>query len=327
MQAKSNAMRIASHFAGMPVLIVGDIMLDEYIWGTVHRISPEAPVPVVQIDRRTFGAGGAANVAANVVSMGGDALLCGVVGQDAQAASLRSALRDRGVAVDGLVIDVDRPTTTKTRIIAHSQQVVRVDAEKRASLSVESADSILDWVATHISKVAACVLSDYDKGVVSPKLAAAVVGMARQAGKPVVVDPKGSLYAKYQGATVITPNVQEAARAANHDYHDDDDLQTISCRLLDLLHESALIITRGPRGMSLYVDGRTVTHIPTVARNVFDVTGAGDTVVGTLALALGTGASLKDAAYIANRAAGIVVGKVGAATITLNELLECWSDD
>ena len=313
---------ILAKFPGKCVLIVGDVMLDEYIWGEVRRISPEAPVPVVEIHRRTYAPGGAANTATNVISLGGRALLVGVVGRDQQAGKLREALVRCGVDAGGLVVDDERPTTTKTRIVAHSQQVVRVDSEQQATLRVELENMLLQWTESRLPEAHACVLSDYDKGVVSPRLAERCIWLAREAGRPVIVDPKGTNYGKYRGATVVTPNVHEAERALNHEINGHSDLLEVGQRLLDILEGSALLITRGPQGMSLFLDGTEPMHIPAVARNVFDVTGAGDTVVSTLALALAAGATLQQAARLANLAASIVVGKVGTATVTRDELLE-----
>jgi rfaE bifunctional protein kinase chain/domain len=308
-------------FARKRVLIVGDVMLDEYIWGEVERISPEAPVPVVEIRRQTCVPGGAANTAANVVSLGGQALLGGVVGRDQQAEKLEQALRQRGVVAEGIVVDDGRPTTTKTRIVAHNQQVLRVDAERRAPLRIELENTLLRWVETRVTDADVCVLSDYAKGVVSTRLAECFIHMARQTSKPVIVDPKGTDYAKYRGATVVTPNVYEAQRATNHEINGDVDLLAVGQQLSDLLPGSALLITSGPQGMSLFLNGSRTVQIPATARNVFDVTGAGDTVVSVLALALAAGATLEQAATIANRAAGIVVGKFGTETVTLHEVL------
>jgi D-beta-D-heptose 7-phosphate kinase/D-beta-D-heptose 1-phosphate adenosyltransferase len=307
-------------FARKRVLIVGDVMLDEYIWGEVRRISPEAPVPVVEIQRRTYVPGGAANTAANVVSLGGTALLGSVVGCDHQSENLQTALVQCGVDPGGLIVEDERPTTTKTRVVAHSQQVVRVDSEVCRPLSAQTENSLLDWVEEQLRNADACILSDYAKGVVTPRVAEGCLRMARQAGKPVVVDPKGSNYAKYRGATVVKPNIHEAERLAGEEITDGPSLAAVGQRLSHLLDGAALLITRGAKGMSLFRNGSQPVHIPTVAHNVFDVTGAGDTVLGALAMGLAAGLSLEQAAQIANRAAGIVVGKIGTATVTLEEL-------
>ncbi len=311
---------IIAAFAGAKVMIVGDVMLDEYVWGEVRRISPEAPVPVVECSRRTYAPGGAANVAANVAGLGGHALLGGAVGQDFSASQLRDVLHEAGVDTEGMLADASRPTTTKTRIVAHSQQMVRVDSETREALSGDLENALLRWAAQMMPSVGACILSDYSKGMVSPQLAQCFMELARDAGKPVIVDPKGTNYAKYRGATVITPNVHEAERATNREIHNTEDVLIVADLLLQQLEGTTLLMTRGAEGMSLLKEGAAPIHIPTVARAVYDVTGAGDTVVSTLALALAAGASLEQAARIANRAAGVVVGKLGTARVTPEEL-------
>lgn len=316
-----NLRELARVLPGHSVLVVGDLMLDEYVWGQVRRISPEAPVPIVEVCGRSYAAGGAANTAANVVSLGGRALLGGIVGQDWAANRLCQVLAQTGVDSSGLVVDGQRPTTTKSRVIAHNQQVVRMDTEQNCSILAALEETLLQWVEYSLERVDACILSDYDKGVVTPTLAERFIGLARQAGKPVVVDPKGINYTKYRGATIITPNVPEAERASNSALGNEVDLAEIGHRLSMILAGGALLITQGAQGMSLFYDGNLKVHIPAVARNVFDVTGAGDTVVSTLALALAVGAPLEQAAELANHAAGIVVGKFGAAMVTVDELL------
>ena len=319
---KKDLLDVLADFPGRCVLVVGDVMLDEYICGEVRRISPEAPVPVVELYRRVYVPGGAANTAANVISLGGRAWLGGVVGRDPSAEVLRQVLRERGIDDGGLVVDPTRPTTIKTRIVARNQQIVRVDVEKHLPLPPELENALLVWAATRLREVHVCILSDYAKGVVSARLAERFIQMAREASKPVVVDPKGADYTKYRGATVVTPNVHEVEVALKCEIHDDSELLEAGLRLSAILEGSALLITRGPEGMSLFLDGAEVVHIPAVARSAFDTTGAGDTVVATLALALAAGATLQQAARLANYAAGIVVGKFGTATVTLEELLE-----
>jgi D-beta-D-heptose 7-phosphate kinase/D-beta-D-heptose 1-phosphate adenosyltransferase len=312
---------LLSAFPGKRILVVGDVMLDEYLWGEGRRLSPEAPVPVVDVNRRTHIPGGAANVAVNVASLGGEALLGGVVGGDQQAGQLDAALRRRGVSTTGLVEDRARVTTTKTRLIAQNQQVVRIDHEHRAPLKPEVESQLLRWVEQELSRCQACILSDYAKGVVSRHFAEQLIGLARSAGKPVVVDPKGTDYTKYRGATVVKPNEEEARRVSKMDWEGLDGLVQAAEQLLELLDGCAVLLTRGPQGMSLFSRQSAPLHIPPVAREVFDVTGAGDTVVSTLALALTTGASLEQAARLANQAAALVVAKVGTAQASLDELL------
>jgi D-beta-D-heptose 7-phosphate kinase/D-beta-D-heptose 1-phosphate adenosyltransferase len=309
-------------FSGKRILIVGDVILDEYLWGDVRRISPEAPVPIVEIRSRSFVPGGAANAAANVVGLAGKALLGGVTGMDHSADKLVEVLQRQGVDTAGLVSDSERTTTTKTRLIAHSQQVVRMDSEQRVPLSPPLEDTLLRWVDDHLPQVDACILSDYGKGVVSSRVAEHVIQSARQADKPVIVDPKGTNYVKYRGAAVIKPNIHEVQQVLKEEIEDDNSLLEASRRLVQLLEGSAVLITRGPEGMSLFREGLAPVHIATFARRVFDVTGAGDTVVSTLALALAAGVALEQAVHLANLAAGIVVGKRGTATVTLEELHE-----
>jgi D-beta-D-heptose 7-phosphate kinase/D-beta-D-heptose 1-phosphate adenosyltransferase len=307
---------------GKRILVVGDVILDEYLWGDVRRISPEAPVPIVEIRSRSFVPGGAANAAANVVSLVGKALLGGVVGTDHPADKLAEVLQRQGVDTRGLISDRERTTTTKTRLIAHSQQVVRMDSEQRLPLSRPVEDALLRWVDGQLPEVDACIISDYGKGVVSPRVAEHVIRVTRQTDKPVIVDPKGANYVKYRGATIIKPNIHEVQQVLKEEIEDDKSLLEASRRLVQLLGGSAVLITRGPEGMSLFREGLAPMHIATVARRVFDVTGAGDTVVSTLALVLAAGAPLEQAVHLANLAAGIVVGKRGTATVTLEELRE-----
>lgn len=312
---------VLAAFPGKQVLIVGDVMLDEYVYGEVRRISPEAPIPVVRIRRRDVSPGGAANSAANVASLGGRAILGGVLGADVQADQLREALgRQSDLDTAGLVVDPGRPTTIKTRIVAHNQQVVRADIEECGPLAARTEQELLRWVDRRLPEADACVISDYDKGVVSPRLARHVIQLGIAAGVPVVVDSKRSDYTRFRGATVLTPNVQEVERVMRREIEDESQLLDAGLNLLELLHGSAVLITRGPRGMLLLTHRAAALRIPTAARQVFDVTGAGDTVAGTLALALAAGADLEQAARLASEAAGIVVSKVGTATATLEEL-------
>lgn len=321
MSTKTWANLVAA-LAGQRVLIVGDVILDEYLWGDVRRISPEAPVPVVEIRSRSVVPGGAANAAANVVSLGGKALLGGVVGRDQSAEQLKTALGRQGVDTGGLVSDAERLTTTKTRLIAHGQQVVRMDSEQRIPLPPPVEETLLRWVDSRLPEADACILSDYGKGVVSNRMAERLIRGARQLGKPVIVDPKGTNYTKYRGATVVKPNIHEVQQVLKEEIEDDNGLLEASRRLVGLLEGAAVLITRGSEGMSLFREGCAPLHIATVARRVFDVTGAGDTVVSTLAVALAAGSALEQAVHLANLTAGIVVGKRGTATVTLEELRE-----
>lgn len=314
-----------AEFGRKAIVIVGDLMLDEFLWGEVRRISPEAPVPIVEAQRQTFAPGGAANVAANVVSLGGRAYLGGLVGVDEGAAQLLRILEASGVHPTGLTPDSHRPTTRKTRVIAHSQQIVRVDSESRNALPKQHQNSLKEWFEDLLHRAGTCVLSDYGKGVITRTFAQELIALAQQYEKPIVVDPKGTDYAKYRGASLITPNVHELELATRIEIVDNNSLLKATRKLADILPETILLITRGAQGMSLFSPAEEPVHIPTVARNVYDVTGAGDTVVSTLALALASGADALTAAHMANIAAGIVVGKVGTARVSREELQESLS--
>ena len=303
------------------VLAVGDVMLDEYVWGEVRRISPEAPVPVVEIHRRSHAAGGVAYVAVGVVALAGRAFVAGVVGNDAAALALRDTLETARVDTSALVTDARRPTTCKTRVIAHAQQVVRTDHEDRAPLREEIETALLAQVHELVARADVVVLSDYRKGVVTLRVAREVIDAAAAAGKPVVVDPKGIDYTKYRGATVVKPSLHDAGLAANVHIESEPDLLKAVGRLSEACDGAALLLTRGSAGMSLFT-GNGRVDVPTVARAVYDVTGAGDTVSAALAVALGSGVPLPRAVALANAAAGVVVGKVGTSTVTVDELDE-----
>jgi D-beta-D-heptose 7-phosphate kinase/D-beta-D-heptose 1-phosphate adenosyltransferase len=311
---------LSGRFAGKRIVVLGDVMLDEFIWGRVRRISPEAPVPVVEVERQTLALGGAGNVVSNLVALGARALPVGVVGDDANADRLRRTFNEIGVGVEGLVSDASRPTTLKTRIIAHNQQVVRADRESRAAIDEVTQDHVIARFRELSREADAVVVSDYSKGLLTERVLAGALGDARKLGLIVCLDPKLRSFSSYQPVTVITPNNQEAAEAAGVMIDDEKSLVAAGHKLLGSLDCRAVLITRGEEGMTLFADGG-VTHIPTVAREVYDVTGAGDTVIATLALALTAGATLAEAAVLANHAAGVVVGKVGTATVTRDELL------
>jgi D-beta-D-heptose 7-phosphate kinase/D-beta-D-heptose 1-phosphate adenosyltransferase len=296
-------------------------MLDEYQWGDVQRVSPEAPVVVVQLRERTVVPGGAANTAANVAALGGSAELAGVIGRDAPARDLVDALRPFAVACAGMLVDEGRPTTVKTRVMAQHHQVVRLDRESTSPIPASLEHALSEWLKKRISDAGCVVLSDYDKGVVTAALAQQAVALARDRGIPIVVDPKGNDFSKYRGATVVTPNLSEACRAAGCDPGTFEDLPAASRTLRRVLGESALLVTCGARGMSLFRRAKRPMTVTSEARQVFDVTGAGDTVVAAVALALAAGLEIADAARLANRAAGLAVARLGTTTLSAAELL------
>jgi D-glycero-beta-D-manno-heptose-7-phosphate kinase len=312
-------MSLLQIFAEASVLVVGDIMLDEYVWGRVERISPEAPVPVVELRRRTNVVGGAANAAANVASLGGHALLGGVVGRDPEADILLKELTERSIDAH-LLTSRDRPTTTKSRVIGGSQQILRIDREDRAAISHDAESSLLEWTNGNLSSIGCLLISDYGKGVVTHTLCQALIGLAHARNKPIIVDPKGRDYSKYAGATVVTPNILEVRQAAEPLSLSSGDLDGDVSKIHALLPGTSLLVTQGPEGVSLFQPDAPVLHIPARERHVFDVTGAGDTFAAALSLALAAGGSLEDAARLANSAAGIVVGKVGTGVVDLTEL-------
>lgn len=321
MKKREKFKRIISKFSKIKVLIIGDLILDEFLWGKVSRISPEAPVPVVWVQSESFMPGGASNVANNLHALGGKVYLAGVIGMDERGKILTEELTKKGIDIGGVVIDGERPTTLKTRVIAHHQQVVRIDKEKMETLGPGLIDQIVDYVKEIIRDIDAIIIEDYGKGVITPRLLEEVLRVAKRHKKIICVDPKEEHFHYYKGVTAITPNHHEAAQSAGIKVKDDDSLVKIGKVLLNKLRCEAVLITLGENGMQLFEKKGRITYIPTVAQDVFDVSGAGDTVIGAFTLALGAGASMPDAAYISNFAAGIVVGKVGIAVVTQEELL------
>ena len=320
MGAPDTVADLLERMRGLEVVIVGDVMLDRYWWGTVSRLSPEAPVPVVHRQRTTVAPGGAANVAANVHTLGGLPRLVGLVGRDAAAEELRQALAGHGIDPGGLVTDPERPTTVKTRIVAHSQHVVRVDEEDRRSISASVASALEARVVPLLRQGVTVVLSDYAKGCLGVDLLARLIAQARRQGCRIVVDPKGGDYDRYVGASVICPNRSEAFAATGLGADDADATARAGTRLLERVATDAVVITLGEAGLMLFERGRSPVSVVARARAVFDVTGAGDTVIATMALALAAGVSLESAARVANIAAGLAVERVGTTAVTADEL-------
>lgn len=319
---KNKLLEILPRLKDKKILVVGDIMLDEHIWTKVNRISPEAPVPVADVVSIVYTPGGAGNVANNIQALGGKAYLVGVVGKDSSKDKLFRALRERGIGTDRIIVDEGRPTTLKSRIMAHGQQVVRVDREKKDPLSNRLSQRVLESAKSIIHEVDALLISDYDKGVVTSKVARNLIVMAKEQGKIVSIDPKGTDYQKYKGATIVTPNRGELEIVTKMVIADEPSLVKAGQRLLEELKTEFTLVTKGEEGMSLFEREGKITHIPAVASEVYDVTGAGDTVVATVTLALAAGAEIRQAAELSNRAAGAVVRKVGTATVTRKELEE-----
>lgn len=318
---------LLASFVGKHVVVVGDVMLDEYVRGDVARISPEAPVPVVDLTERQLMPGGAANAAANIVSLGAKATIVGVVGADGPADQLRVAMKERGIATDALVVTKERPTTHKLRIVARSQQIVRVDVESREKLSAESDARLVAQIKESAEGAHALVISDYAKGVVTDSVIKACIETAHTLGIPLVVDPKTRDFSKYAGATIITPNVLELEVASGVSTHNRDQaIVDAGSGLLPSVKGSSILVTRGAAGMTLLSAGAEPLHLPTVARSVFDVTGAGDTVVGTLTLALAAKVAMVPALILASHAASIAVGRPGTVAVTTEELLASFAE-
>lgn len=318
---------IFQHFQGKKILVIGDIMIDDYIWGSVSRISPEAPVPVVEVKAEELRLGGAANVAGNVRSLGGEAILVGAVGDDALAERLTEDLMEHGIDGGGIIVDKERPTTVKTRVIAGSQQIVRFDRESSEDLKGEGLCRIQETIKERLGQVDGLIISDYGKGVITESLLQWLIPQALQRNKIISVDPKENHFPLYRGVTVITPNHREAGIAVGKTIRTEEDLNSVGSELLSKAKVKSVLITRGPQGMRLFERGKVPVQIDTVAREVYDVVGAGDTVVGALTLSLAAGASMEEAARISNYAASVVVGKKGTATVALRELEDSLRSD
>jgi rfaE bifunctional protein kinase chain/domain len=307
-------------FRKTSLLVIGDVMIDEFIWGTVSRISPEAPVPVVAVAREDLLLGGAANVVHNVHSLGGHVLLAGVIGNDRMGERVKELLLEEKIDRDGLITEAGRPTTVKTRVIAHSQQVVRYDREYKKPINARSQEKICRYVESHWNTVDGIIISDYGKGLLYPELMNLIMERRKKDSKVVAVDPKMNNFPLYRGVTIVTPNRLEAEVASGIQITDETSLTSVGNALLDRFASEAVLITRGEEGMVLFERSGTVVTVPTVAKEVYDVTGAGDTVISTLTLSLASGSSYSEAAVVANYAAGIVVGKIGTATVSPEEL-------
>jgi len=324
----SRVRQILSAATKTRVLVVGDVMLDQFIWGSVVRISPEAPVPIVEFEKESFMPGGAANVARNLTALNVSADLFGAIGRDNAAHHLKKLLAGQHIGCAGLIANPSRHTSIKTRIVAHKQQVVRIDRETRDGLDVKLTNELLKVLKMRIKNADAVIIGDYGKGVVTQALLNEVKAVCRERGVWLSLDPKPVHHLNLAGLSLITPNRKEAFELANlrdetrnPDPLQDKNLMQVAQRLLNELRPSVLLVTLGELGMLLCQRGHQPFHIPTVAREVFDVSGAGDTVIATFTLEVAAGASPVEAAIMSNHAAGIVVGKVGTATTSQGELL------
>lgn len=318
---QSRVTELFENFKRKRVAVVGDLMLDRYFWGSVARISPEAPVPVVEIESESARLGGAANVANNIKSLGGEPVLIGVIGNDNSAGLLCDLMRESAFTTAGLVVDADRPTTVKTRVIAHSQHVVRIDREARDEISYTLQHRILDVLRQNIHSVDAIIIEDYNKGVVVKSLIKQLVSLANEHQKVITVDPKFNNFFEYCGVTVFKPNSKEVEAVMGVRLVDDAAVEEAGRAVMDRLQAKSILLTRGEKGMTLFEQAGTITHVPAKTRKVADVSGAGDTVISTLTVALASGANVREATSLANYAGGVVCGEVGIVPIAKDALL------
>jgi D-beta-D-heptose 7-phosphate kinase/D-beta-D-heptose 1-phosphate adenosyltransferase len=302
------------------VVVVGDIMLDEYIWGEVSRISPEAPVPVMDVRKETKMLGGAANVVHNIATLGAKPVLCGVVGEDERGREIVDRVKSLNLSTEGIVIDPGRPTSVKTRVVAQGQQVVRFDRESREKMGSRNTERLLGFIAGRLGNLDAIVVADYGKGVISGALMSGLRNLVRGTSVITAVDPKTGNFERYREVDVITPNHHEAGMFCGFEIIDGESLIRAGKQMLETLHCGSVLITQGKNGMTLFEPEGEIIHIPTEAKEVYDVTGAGDTVIGTFSLCLASGLDHKAAAVLSNFAAGIVVGEVGTSTVQAEAL-------
>lgn len=308
-------LQILKKFKNQRILVVGDLILDQYVRGNVSRISPEAPVPIVDVTDIDFSLGGAANVADNIVSLGGKATVTGIVGNDRSSETIKDLLHSKDI--NFVTVEDKRPTTVKTRVIAHNQQVVRFDQEDRQKISGRSLKRLIRYLEEVIPRHDAVLVSDYKKGVVTSEVMRAIMSVSGK--KFVAVDPKVGHFHLYKGVSLVTPNLMEASEGLGMEIYDEKSLSKAGLDLLRKLGCKVVLLTKGKDGMSLFQDGMAI-HIPTIAKEVYDVTGAGDTAIAAFVLAHSAGATMEESAIISNHAAGIVVEKVGTATTTQTRL-------
>ena len=324
--SKGKLHRIVGKFPKSTILVIGDVMVDEYIWGDVRRISPEAPVPVVAVDTNSYRLGGATNVLQNLKSVGTNPVMCSVIGNDASGEKLRQILEEMGCPVGGLYVSKRRPTTIKTRVMASHQQICRIDREASEELSEDEYKFLWDFFVRMLPKASGIIISDYAKGVVSQPLIGKILVECRKRNLFVAVDPKERHFDLYKGVSVITPNLKEAHTVLGTPYNhsaSDDEIKSLGWRIVEKLDCACLLITLSERGMALFDRSKNIlTRLPTVARKVYDVTGAGDTVIGVYTAAITCGATPVEAAFLANTAAGVTVGELGTASVSPKVLLD-----
>lgn len=311
-----------NRFSQAKVLVIGDIIMDEYFWGNVTRISPEAPVPIVEVTKETRTLGGAANVIHNLATLGSNSIICGIIGEDLPGYEIQNMVEKIGMTTNGIIKEPDRPTSIKTRVVAQSQQVVRFDRESRQDINASSINDLLDFIGQKLNEIDAIVVSDYGKGVISSTMMKELRSLVSNSDIIIAVDPKIGNFKYYHDVHIITPNHHEASSFCGFEITDRDSLMKAGKKMLYELKCRSVLITQGKDGMTLFENSGEIFHIPTIAKKVYDVTGAGDTVIATIALGLATGLGLKSSAVLSNLAAGIVVGEVGTTTISTENLLK-----
>lgn len=325
--SKERLNEINSGFKNFNVAIIGDMMLDGYFWGDVNRISPEAPVPIVEIDNEFFRFGGAANVALNIAKLGGNAIPFGLLGEDADASIFKDLIRKENMTLDFLIQDSSRPTTTKTRVISSDQQIVRIDRESKERISDKMEQLLFNLLVANINKIDAIILEDYNKGVLSKTLITKIIELANSENKIITVDPKFENFFNYKNVTVFKPNLKETEDSFGIKIRTNEDIENIGFKLLDRIKSKYLLLTLGADGMAIFENGKPLKIIPTKARKVLDVSGAGDTVISTLTMSLLAGASISEATYLANYAGGLVCEEAGVVPIEIKKLFNHLSSE
>ncbi|MGE5399759.1 MAG: D-glycero-beta-D-manno-heptose-7-phosphate kinase [Ignavibacteriales bacterium] len=320
--SKERLGELKNNFAGKKIAVIGDMMLDCYFWGDVRRISPEAPVPVIEIDNEFYRFGGAANVALNIIKLGGIPVPVGIIGYDNHGSIFGSLMEESGITSAGIIIDDTRPTTAKTRVIAQNQHIVRIDQEKKEYISKNIEDKILDFVRSNIHEFDGVILQDYNKGVLTPFLIEEIINLSNKNGVIITVDPKFNNFFNYKNVTVFKPNRKETEDAFGIRIKSEEDIDTAGNMLLDKLKAKYILLTLGEQGIAIFEEGTDEKRIPTKARKVADVSGAGDTVISTLTVALAAKADIYEASYLANYAGGLVCEEVGIIPIEADKLFE-----
>jgi rfaE bifunctional protein kinase chain/domain len=318
---------LKSHFKGLKIAIVGDMMLDCYFWGEVKRISPEAPVPVVEVGNEFYRFGGAANVALNILKLGGIPFPVGVIGYDNYGTIFKSLVTEAGISEEGVIIDEERPTTAKTRVIADSQHVVRIDKESKDYLSKKNQSKVIEYIEKNIKNFDGIILQDYNKGVLTASLIERIIQLANRNKVLITVDPKFNNFFHYKNVTVFKPNRKEAEDVLGIKIRTEEDIETAGKRILEKINAKYVLLTLGEDGIAVFEKGKGPQKMETKARKVADVSGAGDTVISTLTMALSAGADILEASYLANYAGGIVCGEVGIIPIELDKLFDTVNEE